>query len=268
MFTYQALAKLLIIYAMTWSGLYAQTTPMQCIPEISMVPVIDGNPGEWKQMAFRTGPWNEDEVKKEPWYNARRNRLRKHSHETDAVVDLEATYFVAYAGDRLYLAAEVTDNELDVTDTLHQPKRWYYKDAIAWFFEIPADSISGEFRAGDHAFCFVADTGYPVYGAWWRHGTDSVAYIEEPLPPSAVHYAWSMEPANPLRYVLEAEIQLSALMPADVLTCSDQSIISMMIVHCDPDGKQYGGHLLIYGSGDDDATWQRFRLCPNHPADE
>jgi hypothetical protein len=27
------------------------------------------------------------------------------------------------------------------------------------------------------------------------------------------------------------------------------------IVHTDPDGGDYGGHLIIYGTGDNDATW-------------
>ena len=32
------------------------------------------------------------------------------------------------------------------------------------------------------------------------------------------------------------------------------------LVHTDPDGGDYGGHFLIYGRGDDDATWGRMRL--------
>jgi hypothetical protein len=32
------------------------------------------------------------------------------------------------------------------------------------------------------------------------------------------------------------------------------------IVHPDPDGGGYGGHLLIYGKGDDDATWGTIQL--------
>jgi len=32
------------------------------------------------------------------------------------------------------------------------------------------------------------------------------------------------------------------------------------IVHTDPDGGDYGGHLLIYGKGDDDSTWSKMIL--------
>jgi hypothetical protein len=32
------------------------------------------------------------------------------------------------------------------------------------------------------------------------------------------------------------------------------------IVHTDPDGGDYGGHFLIYGRGDNDATWGKMRL--------
>ena len=32
------------------------------------------------------------------------------------------------------------------------------------------------------------------------------------------------------------------------------------IVHTDPDGGDYGGHILLYGRGDDDSTWARMVL--------
>jgi hypothetical protein len=34
----------------------------------------------------------------------------------------------------------------------------------------------------------------------------------------------------------------------------------IQIVNTDPDGGDYGGHFLIYGNGDDDATWGRMRF--------
>ena len=33
------------------------------------------------------------------------------------------------------------------------------------------------------------------------------------------------------------------------------------IVHTDPDGGDYGGHLIIYGTGDDAATWGLMQLA-------
>lgn len=45
-------------------------------------------------------------------------------------------------------------------------------------------------------------------------------------------------------------------------------VYGMEIVHTDPDGGDYGGHFLIYGRGDDDATWGRFALTGPQPAIE
>jgi hypothetical protein len=43
-------------------------------------------------------------------------------------------------------------------------------------------------------------------------------------------------------------------------------IYGLEIVHTDPDGGDYGGHFLIYGRGDDDATWGVMELIgPVHP---
>jgi len=47
--------------------------------------------------------------------------------------DLQARYYTAWDDKYLYLGAEVKDNVNDVTDPQHEPKRWYYKDAICWF---------------------------------------------------------------------------------------------------------------------------------------
>ena len=41
---------------------------------------------------------------------------------------------------------------------------------------------------------------------------------------------------------------------------SEGDMYSMEIVHTDPDGGGYGGHFIIYGQGDDDATWGRMLL--------
>ena len=37
-------------------------------------------------------------------------------------------------------------------------------------------------------------------------------------------------------------------------------VYGLEIVHTDPDGGDYGGHFLIYGRGDDDATWGKMIL--------
>jgi len=41
---------------------------------------------------------------------------------------------------------------------------------------------------------------------------------------------------------------------------------SIQIVHTDPDGKDYGAHLILYGEGDNYATWKRIILSGPAPA--
>ena len=70
---------------------------------------------------------------------------------------------------------------------------------------------------------------------------------------------WNRSPAD---YILEARVARSLLVPEQGLDAGSitSNSIGMMIVHCDPDGGEYGGHLLIYGKGDDDSTWSEFKL--------
>jgi hypothetical protein len=42
----------------------------------------------------------------------------------------------------------------------------------------------------------------------------------------------------------------------------------LQIIHTDPDGGDYGGHILLYGKGYDDSTWARMALTePIKPID-
>ena len=64
-------------------------------------------------------------------------------------------------------------------------------------------------------------------------------------------------------YVLEAKVNLAQILPegdrhAHAPQFGDQ--YGLMLVHCDPDGAAYGGHLLIYGNGDMDNGWGEFEL--------
>ena len=95
-------------------------------------------------------------------------------------------------------------------DPDHEPERWYFKDAICWFIEAPADDRSEKFGEGDHAFCFVIDPAKPSYGAWWRHGSADRTYIEEPIPAEALSYAIRMNPWNrsPGDFILEARVAM------------------------------------------------------------
>lgn len=223
---------------------------------------IDGSLDEWKQHAWTDGAWNLDRVKDAPWYEPKRNRLVVDAGEDTTAIDLEATYYLSWDKNYLYFGAEVRDNHNDVMDTLHEPKRWYYKDAIALFMELPKDTVPEKFQDGDHAFCFVADASMPSYGAWWRHGSADTTYLEEPIPTGSVDYRIRMNPWDRIAadYTLEARIKLADLVGEQQWPPSAATTCGFMIVHCDPDGGEYGGHLLIHGKGDNDQSWETIKF--------
>ncbi|MEZ4774932.1 MAG: sugar-binding protein [Bacteroidia bacterium] len=231
------------------------------IPFLATAPTIDGNLNEWKHQAFHDGEWDIFRVSHTAWYEPSRNRLTQHGSEDLLENDLSARYYMAWDSAYLYLAAEVTDNRNDIIPHKPEPFRWYYKDAIAWFIESPADDNSETFGEGDHGFAFVADPTQPANGAWWRHGTADSTYLEEPIPAEAVEYRISGMagfPETTGSYTLEARISLALTMGRNNpgwKPPQQGEHWRMMIVHCDPDGGDYGGHLLIYGKGDDDQTW-------------
>lgn len=236
------------------------------VPRLEHPAIIDGDLSDWRDVAWNDGQWDLRRVQSSVWYDGGRiNRLTDHGNEPRAEEDLAARYFVAWDDRYLYLGAEVHDNVNDVTDPKHEPKRWYYKDAIAWFIEAPRDARAETFGDGDHGFAFVIDPAKPDYGAWWRHGTAVKSYLEEPLPSSAVAYVIRLNPwgRSPGDFILEARIDLSATLGSRKGAWSPPKPgddYSLCIVHTDPDGGGYGGHLIMYGTGDDDSTWARATL--------
>lgn len=229
-------------------------------PKLDIEPVIDGDLSEWKDEAFDSGVWDLERIAVSP-YVTKRNRLVVDEGEDTNDVDLKSNYYLAWKGDWLYFGAEVVDNVNDVVESKHEPKRWYYKDAIALFLEVPKDSLAEKFEKGDHGFAFVIDTSYPDYGAWWRHGGENQSYIEEPLPNSMTSYKVRMAPTpdGVASYVLEARINVREAVGAPIQPWGRYQggeRYGFMIVHCDPDGGEYGGHLLIYGKGDLDSSWE------------
>lgn len=235
------------------------------IPYTTAAIQIDGTLDEWKQTAFCDGWWDLDRLRYASWYDPKRNRLADHGEENTAADDLAARYYIAWSDSFLYLGAEVRDNVNDVSESRHAPKRWYYKDAVTFFIEAPLDTVNETFAGGDHGFAFVIDSTRPDYGAWWRHGTADSSFIEEALPAHAGEYAIRFDPwgRSPADYVLEARIALDETFaegdPAWTAPKTGDRY-RLMIVHCDPDGGEYGGHLLIYGKGDPDESWTEVRL--------
>ena len=61
-------------------------------------------------------------------------------------------------------------------------------------------------------------------------------------------------------FVLEARVNMAATFGASDPDWQPPRVgheYGLEIVHCDPDGGSYGGHFILYGTGDDDATWAR-----------
>ena len=236
------------------------------VPQLETTPNIDGSLSEWKDLAFTDGIWDIYRLRHTFWYDdGRRNRLTDHGNEPHPEDDLQARYYVAWDAEYLYFGAEVKDNANDVDAPGQEPRAWYLRDSICFFVEAPWDEAPEYFGQGDNAFCFVADASRPDYAAWWRHGTAEERYVEEPIPSEAVSYAFQFNPwgTGEADFVLEARVSM-----APTLGVSDPrwtpphvgDVYGLEIVHCDPDGGPYGGHFMIYGTGDDDATWGRMVL--------
>ena len=230
------------------------------VPQLQRSPTIDGDLSDWKRHAFTDGLWDLARLAQTPWYDPKINRLTDHGNEPAPEEDLAARYYIAWDSEYLYLGAEVMDNLNDTSDPAHEPKRWYYQDAICWFIEAPRTAQSKKFGVADNAFCFVIDPTKPDYGAWWRHGAPGKTYIEEPIPKTAVQYAIRAQPGQKRTgdFVLEARIAMRPTLGAaspEWRTPRVGDVYGLEIVHTDPDGGDYGGHFLIYGRGDDDASW-------------
>ena len=214
---------------------------------------------------FSDGLWDIVRIRQTQWYDPSVNRLTDHGGEPSLEDDLRAP--ITWRGMRPIFTSVPRSRITSTTWTIPTTsrKRWYFKDAVCWFIEAPADDRSEKFGEGDHAFCFVIDPAKPAYGAWWRHGSAARTYIEEPIPTEAVSYAIRMNPwkRSPGDFILEARVAMKLTLgrgdprwhaprPGDVYR--------LEIVHTDPDGGDYGGHLILYGTGDDDATWGQIIL--------
>ena len=246
---------------------YAQDAPRPTqtvkllVPNLEAEPVIDGDLDEWKDYAFNDGEWDINRIRHTFWYDeGRRNRLTDHGNEGHPDDDLRARYYVAWDETYLYFGAVVVDNVIDIDAPGNEDKAWYLRDSVCYFLEAPRDEAPEFFGQGDNAFCFTPDRSRPVFAAWWRHGSADSTYIEEPIPADAVDYAFTFEGTN---YVLEARVAMEPTLGASDPRWTPPQIGDMYgleIVHCDPDGGPYGGHFMIYGTGDDDATWARMIL--------
>lgn len=237
------------------------------VPYLSTPPVIDANLDDWKNVAHTDGVWDIYRIRQETWYDeGRRNRLTHQRPDEPALEDdLRARYYIAWDDTYLYMGAEVVDNFNDREDPEPAPHRWMFKDSICWFIEAPGDDAPEAFARGDNAFCFTIDESRPEHNPWWRHGSATETYLEEPVPPDAVSYSLKMNPwgTGAGDFILEARVEMAATFPQSDPDWQPPVVgheYRLEIVHCDPDGGDYGGHLMIYGTGDNDLTWARMIL--------
>ena len=136
------------------------------------------------------------------------SRLRDDGTEPEGTpltsADLSGTFALRWDARHLYLAASITDNVHDTVDD--DPSRWYCRDAVSLFLDVPFDGDGSGWIAGDHAFCFVASPDLPQQH-WWRHG-EPEGHREMPLPEDI-----------PVAVTLTAVgYDLEAAIPMDLLT--------------------------------------------------
>ncbi len=258
---------LIFIFALAPSLLLSQA--IIHVPRLAEEPVIDADLSEWKDLAFHDGVWDIYRLQHTPWFDDhRRNRLTLQSEDGDVHPgdDLSARYYIAWDAEYIYMGAEVQDNFNDTEHPDEAPKTWYFKDSICWFLEAPGDDAPEEFERGDNAFCFEADESKKK-AAWWRHGSDTEEYLEDPLP----DYDYDVKVSPSGNFVMEARVKMASTFPISDSSWTPPKVgdeYRMEIVHCDPDGGPYGGHFMIYGTGDDDSSWARMILIDEQPGIE
>ena len=188
------------------------------------------------------------------------SRLRDDGTEPEGTpltaADLSGSFALRWDESHLYLAARITDNVHDTTD--EDPSRWYCRDAISLFLDVPFDGDGPGWIAGDHAFCFIASPN-PPRQHWWRHG-EPEGHREMPLPD-----------AIPIAVTLTARgYDLEAAIPMDLLTDLtpqwqppfSHHTAGFALLVTDPDGgaNPFGGQLFYGGESDDDARWAQLRF--------
>lgn len=159
----------------------------------------------------------------------------------------------------LYLAAQVRDNVHDVDSG--DRERWFCRDGVALFLDVPRDGDGPTWFVGDHAFAFTADAALPPEGRWWRHGDQRGR--QEGLAPPQTRLALKLEGAG---YTLEAAIPMAALSlftPAFHPPFAGRTL-GFMLLLTDPDGgeRPFGGQLSYGGDNDNDASWSQLILLP------
>ena len=219
--------------------------------------IIDGLLDDWagvRRLGFEPGG---DYISTEEVYDLQNDGAVEPEGTAGTAADLAGEFSLLWDEKRIYLAAWVRDNVHDVRGG--DDFKWWLKDSVSLFLDVPLDGEGYAWKPGDHAFSFVADPALPGNGRWWRHG-DAAGQQEVPAPPEVVMGVQ----VGAGGYTLEAAIPmalLSTLTPEWQVPFAGRKMGFMFIV-TDPDGgpDPFGGELIYGGDNDNDRYWAQLRL--------
>lgn len=229
--------------------LEAEATPV--------APVIDGLLDEWQdapKIAFGPGA---PHVSSNPAYQLRNDGPSEPAGTVGTVADLSGQFSIRWDEDAIYLAAWVRDNVHDVRGP--SSERWWEKDSVSLFLDVPRDGDGPSWISGDHAFSFVADPAPSADAVWWRHG-EGKNHVEVAAP-DEVRRAIRLTGDG---YSVEAAIPMTVLsrFTDEWRPPYQEQLVGWMLLVADSDGgaEPYGGELVIGGHDDHDGQWARLRL--------
>ena len=220
-------------------------------------PKIDGLLNDWqdaRRLAFGPGaPY----LSTKPAFRLRSSGATEPPGTAGTAADLSGHFSIRWDCEAFYLAAWVRDNVHDVKGT-DSPK-WWHKDSVSFFLDVPRDGDGGKWIPGDHAFSFTADPEMPKDAIWWRHGNKD-GHQEVPAP-ADVRMAVKLTDDG---YHLEAAIPMLVLtrLTPGWRPPFGERVIGFMFIVTDPDGgpDPFGGELIFGGDNDDDGQWAGMRL--------
>ena len=227
------------------------------IGRVETPPVIDGRLDDWAQVQWIPFAPGAPHMSSGESNQLRDDGLTESTGTAGTDADVSGSFALQWDEERIYLAAQVTDNVHDVIGGTAE--QWYLKDSVSLFLDIPLDGDGVFFYTGDHAFSFVADPTHPEYSKWWRRGS-AKGPQEVPAPPKTRMAVQITEDG----YDLEAIIPMGVLtqLTPDWHPPFEGRTVGFMLLVADPDGGNdpFGGQLIYGGDGDNDAFWASLRL--------
>ena len=218
---------------------------------------VDGKLEDWRharRVAFAPGA---PHLTTAPGYRLRDDGATEPAGTSGNSRDLSGHFSIRWDEEAIYLASWVHDNVHDVQGT--DSEKWWHKDSVSLYLDVPRDGDGNAWISGDHAFTFVADPARPHDVVWWRHG--NARGHQEVAAPSTVRMAVELTDDG---YTLEAAIPMAVLegLTPDWRRPFEECVVGFMVIVADPDGgpDPFGGELIYGGDNDDDGEWAGLRL--------